>query len=314
MKPTSIIFLIVAAALILCGTVTCAVASAQAKAQDIALFENSDADGNYVAQYAVTGSSVNRIDLRLSEATVNIIGGAQSSYIEMYNFPTNSYRYSQTGGAVSLADSVDFTDLTSIFTLLSDGLKFDGMRQYFRFNSDNEREKIVNVYLSNTEAVKRLDITLGTGQIIMKGCNVAADFNLKINSGDCTVTESNGFSALNADIERGNFSYDGDLANGALRATLGTGNAQVRASRLNSRNVELVCNEGVVSYDGSERGSSYCPPKLDVSTASLQITAYRGNITVSFVGEFSPVNPDAPVTDTPATDVPTDTAEPAPAA
>ena len=66
MKPTSIIFLIVAAALILCGTVTCAVASAQAKAQDIALFENSDADGNYVAQYAVTGSSVNRIDLRLS--------------------------------------------------------------------------------------------------------------------------------------------------------------------------------------------------------------------------------------------------------
>ncbi len=309
MKPTSIIFLIVAATLILTGTAMCVIASRQAENDGIPLFESVNEQGDHVERETLAGSAVNRVVVRADHADIHIIGGAESSYLEMVNFSANSYQFTLSGNTVTVGDSLDITDLSSIMNVVSNGFQFGGLRQYIRFGYDDDRAKSINFYVSDTDAIKKFDISVNTGNVTIENLGITADYAVEIGKGDLTVSGTESFSAMTVHIKEGNLSLQSSMADGTLDVTLGRGSAQLTVSQLNSRKVDLIASNGMIRYNGTEKGPSMTLNPL-ISTASVRVVAEHGDVDFNTEGVYSPVNPDMP--ENAGTDTAQDTASSTP--
>jgi len=173
-KPTSIVFLVIAALMIIGGVITCSVA------EDIALTDNytlfpEETDGTHM-RYPFSAEDINKIELLLSDATVNIIGDSAETCIEFLNFREGLYTFSTVGKVITFDES---PDLESIFNAKG-GLSFSGIRNILRSKKNGDQEKIVNIHLTPTAAMKVISIKANN-------CNVQADrihtkFDLQISA------------------------------------------------------------------------------------------------------------------------------------
>ena len=84
MKPTSVIFIVVAVALIIAGTITCSVAQSNAEKDGIDIFSyNYNESGDLFDTVDFKAESINRIKLSLGRCDVHIIGGADRAEAEL---------------------------------------------------------------------------------------------------------------------------------------------------------------------------------------------------------------------------------------
>ena len=144
MKPTSIIFLCLSVLLVVGGIVTCYIASGMARDAGIELFEtSSDIEGNNIINNELDADGLNKVSLILKNADVAIHGGAESSYIELVNYGTNTYSYAVSNGILSVDESVGFLSLLN-FTDTS--VSFGGLRQYLKWRGKSGEPRSVNIY------------------------------------------------------------------------------------------------------------------------------------------------------------------------
>ena len=94
MKLGSIVGLIIAAILVVTGSILCIVGASNAKSEGRELFMQVDADGTRYVQDISTEVTKLSIDCKDTSITVN--GNAERSYIEFRNFNPNRYSVSAT--------------------------------------------------------------------------------------------------------------------------------------------------------------------------------------------------------------------------
>lgn len=182
MKPKSIISLIIAAALVLCGIITCTVASIKAKNSDVMLFPESDGSGNLV--YRVDLENITKLNITTEDADITVVGGAERSEIEIVNFNANYYKLSQSNGSLVF---VEVDDFLSMFKFWDNGFSFKGMRYILRFGDDAAGEKRVVVHLTDEDALRLADIKTSTGDISIEKCKLNAYYTLSSEGGHVSL-------------------------------------------------------------------------------------------------------------------------------
>ena len=164
MKPTSIIFIIVTIILACAGVLMCISAENMAKDQGIALFKQEhDGNNNYVETYDdIDEASLKKLVISLKNADINVYGGAEKSRIELINFSDNSYNLTASKTQITLSGIDGISGLINLDTFK---INFSGFRNYQNYLKYRNRQKTVNLYLSDAAEVIFIDIHTEEGNV-----------------------------------------------------------------------------------------------------------------------------------------------------
>lgn len=294
MKPTSIIFLIVSLAVVICGFATAGIASHLAVSQDIELGTVMAEDKNAYAEPEFDAQNVGKISISLDKATVNVIGGAEKSYIELVNFTDGMYAASSSNRVFTLSDSTDFTSLSGIVSMVTN---FKGLRSFVDYFGMRKLERTVNVYISGDYSVNAIDISLGEGTVNIKDNRTQTDYYVDIASGELNMINIGTPSAVKVEIGTGNVNLsDCDIE--YMSAVVKAGNVDATAqvnrfsvniesgdfnygcySALDSTNVKLATSVGTITVDGQALGGFM--QTGDAATGNIiDATVSVGDITI----------------------------------
>ena len=224
MKPSSLIYLLFAVAIILVGLFICSAASAAASANGSELFNSKQNDeGDLVFTYDFSADNVKKISIETLDADVKIEKTSGSSYIELINFADGSYTFSHTNRIVSVTNN---TNLSSILQFGTNGFHFDGLRHYLRGTVDTTRPKSVKVYVGSDSVLQSVVVSLQSGDFSIRNISVQCDYDISVTDGKTSVLSlynvgSLKFEGSNSDLEIKNADCDvfrGSLHNGSITA------------------------------------------------------------------------------------------------
>lgn len=294
MKPTSIIFLIVSLVVVLLGFATVGVANGLAASQDVELGMPAAEDGNYYAEPEYDAGTVGKISISLGEATVNVIGGSEKSYIELINFTEGMYASSSSNRVFTLSDSTELASFSSLISIVSN---FKGLRTFVDYFEMRDLERTVNVYLCDDYPVNAIDISLEKGTVNIKNNRTLTDYYVDIESGEFNMVDVGTTSVAKVEVELGNVRLD-DCDIEQMSVTVKTGNVQATAqvnrfnvniesgdfdyscySSMDATNVKLAASAGVITVDGNAVGGFM--QTSDAATGNMiNATVNVGDITV----------------------------------
>ncbi len=267
MKPTSIIFLIISLVLVILGFIVTGVAVRLGEADDIQLvIDTSAEEESRKFTYSYSADNIAKISLVLKNAEVNVIGGAETPYIELVNFPEGMYDFSSSNRVITVNDNIDFTSLSGIASIASN---FNGLRGFVNHFKTSKLEKTVNIYLCQEYPVNVIDCKAVSGQVNIENCISFADYNITVDSGTVTVNNVDTTSSLNINIKEGSASIaGGNIAK--LNATVEAGSLTVDAG-IDQMKVNISTGDFICNYPGS------------LDSTSLKLFSNVGKITIDGV-------------------------------
>ncbi len=295
MKPASIIFLIVSVILIVLGFVTTGVAMNLAPEGEKPVVEIEDKNIGYTAA-PIGIKDVEKIELKLKDANVNIIGGAEIPRVELFNFPEGLYSapLPENKQTFTVTDLSDFNSFSGVAAIASN---FGGLRSFVNYFKLAKYEKTVNIYLSADYPVNVISCSLESGNVTIEDCVGSADYNITLVSGDVTVKNVDTTSSVNVNISTGNLNLDGgDITD--LDAVIGTGSVYLGANIINADvaitagnmvcaypgsfdlvSGALVTKDGKITIDGIPFGAQKA--NLTVGEKSMDVTIEKGDIDIT---------------------------------
>ncbi len=305
MKPTSVISLIVAVLLVIAGLVTCIIAQNMANASGQFLF-SEERDDNYVQTVDLNESDISRISLIVEDAQINIIGRAQSSYIEFINYRENYYSLAINNRVLSFDE---IPDITSMLKFWENGFSFKGMRYIFNVNHrvEEDKQKIINIYLTNEKEIKIFDVTGKNCTVNLQNVTTGTDYNFvvdnltlnaknlrttsvfNVNAGEkespaktAKITmESAMIGSLNiaADQLDMNASIFRATSNATIRFQ--SGSTELTTVRpISQINFDITNPGGQILIDGESVSSPYIRTTPDTSSDHLIIETENGSVTI----------------------------------
>lgn len=291
MKPTSIIFLIVTVMLACGGILLCISAENMATDQGIALFrQEHDGNNNYIETYNnIDTETLRKLTVSLKDADINVYGGAESSRIELVNFGDNSYNI--TMGTTQLTiSSID--GISGLIDLDTFKINFDGFRNYPNYLKLRNKEKTVNIYLSDSAPLIFLELKTDAGNITISDIGIDCDYRISCGEGNISLSGITTGSTISIDSAK---KLDSDIKNVTARELIfsaeGTANVTLTACTIDHKidaeikngsftyyraegsfagyNVELYAPNGKISVFGKEYTAKYS--ELNVETALTPI-------------------------------------------
>lgn len=294
MKPTSIIFLIVSLVVVLLGFATVGVANGLAASQDVELGMPAAEDGNYYAEPEFDPETVGKISVALGEATVNVIGGAEKSYIELINFTEGMYASSSSNRVFTLNDSTELSSFSSIISMVSG---FKGLRTFVDYFGMRNLERTVNIYLCDDYPVNAIEISLEKGIVNIKNNRTLTDYYVDIESGELNMIDVGTTSVAKVEVKSGDVYLD-DCDIEQMSVAVKAGNVQATAqvnrfnvniesgdfdyscySSMDTTNVKLAASAGTITVDGNAVGGFM--QTSDAATGNvIDATVSVGDITI----------------------------------
>lgn len=186
MKPTSVIFLIVSILLACLGVLLCVTATSLATEQGVGIFAQvGDEDDNYVATEYFSEEELKKIVVKVSNVSVNVIGGAEESKIELVNFANGAYSVQAGRSTLQISDNAG---ISGIIDLENFKINFNGFRDYLPYIRNfvlglPQKEQVLNVYLTDDADLVNFNINVGSGDITVSGLNVDCDYKIVLESG-----------------------------------------------------------------------------------------------------------------------------------
>lgn len=281
MKPTSIIFLIVAAVLIGAGLLTCVFAQKTADAKGISIYASTvDENKNTVYDAPLDDYGITKFEIAVSGAEVNVIGGAESSHVELINFSEGMYSYTQSGKVVTVNET---PDIMSMLKFWENGFNFNGLRYFIRFGMPKAEEKVVNIYLTKDDEAKIIKISTSDAPVTIRNVNTATDYEIKVDGGDVIVANVRTSSSLSVTGKCGEINIDQSYLR-SFRADLTEGDVVASA---------LVCSNASVK---SALGDVSLGLSRDLALYNMRLSSESGTIKVGDAVKTSPyeMTSDAP--------------------
>lgn len=310
MKPTSVIFLIVAILLACVGFLLCMTATSLATEQGIGLFAQiGDEDDNYVATEAINEEDLKKIVVKVGNVSVNVIGGAEEARIELVNFLNNSYQIQAGRSTLQISDNSGISGIVDIDNFK---INFHGFRDYLHYISDYiagkpRKKQVLNIYLTDAADLVNFNITMGSGDLTVSYMNADCDYKIVLENGvvevDNVSTESSIQieSTVSSNIEIRNTVTD------ELRIMSPESECFIEISDTTfSRAMYVEAKSGDIVYDRVETDFSGLDVKFDAPGNTISV--FGTNYSDSYVEFNAPIEGvDDPVTPPETDPVPDDT-------
>lgn len=268
LKPASIIFLIVAAAIAIGGFTTMMVAEGIASAEGIELVNRADenGEGNFFT-YEYNSSNIGKIKMSVKAAEVNIIGNSDRAYIELINFPDGAYEFSDTNRMVNISNDTGIASLSGIASAV---MNFKGFRSLINNINIGSLEKTVNIYISNQSPLNIVEISVEKGNVNIKDCRTATDYLVTVGEGNVSAEGVVTTSTVESVVSDGQIRLSNSSMTN-LKLVIGSGNIDVSDSSVQV--LEASLKEGDFIYKGDSYGAG-----LDLYTAA-------GNVRVNGISK-----------------------------
>ena len=196
MKKRSKLFLIVAGVLVALGAVLCVVGYCVSFGTDEQILADSfGAEKGYTEYFG--SDDLDKIKLSVEDANINIIGGADSAYMEIINFNENLCSFSNNSSTVIFNQTPDFSSVSGFW---ESGISFKGLR-YFLFPGTGKGERVINIYLDSAQTVRCFDLCSVSGNITVSDIDTPTDYNIRVGSGSVTVKNVSTGSALSVESD-----------------------------------------------------------------------------------------------------------------
>ncbi len=253
MKPTSIIFLILAAILIVSGIIVCIIGGAVAGSDGVEILcDYTDADGNDITTHSLEEFSLTSINIDFKDANVNIIGQSVESYIEFKNINFAKYDFSINKKKLSL-ESISPFDVSSIIKFRENEGGFDGLRHYLHLNKYKNDISEVNIYLMPGQVIEDINITVKNGDITVKNMGNDPTYILTAKNGNVVFESTKTDSSVTVDVEKGNFTFNRSNAF-SIDLNINNGNGKFIADR--QFNYTCSCESGNIYLDDENIGDT----------------------------------------------------------
>ncbi len=193
MKPTSVIFLIVAVLIICLGVLLCITGNSMATDMGISIFaQTGDAENNFSTTETFESEELKKIVLNFTDVNVNVYGGAEEEKVELVNFTDGTYVYSLSKSTMQIYEN---SGITSFIDLDNFKIYFNGFRDYLHHYKYRDKQRSVNLYLKNEADIIKFDITTQSGNITVKDLSLGCDYKITTATGILTLenvtTDSN---------------------------------------------------------------------------------------------------------------------------
>ncbi len=283
MKPTSLIFLALAAVLIFTGWFTCSIASTMADAQGISIYEQSrNKKGDIVYVYNLSDQKLSKLSLNFTDVDVTIVGSAKSSYVELKNFEAYDYSVKLSGGTVTVDGTI--SGISSFIDMSGGGLRFKGLRYFFADKPLKGHKRSVTIYLSDVSSLKTLNLTLRNGNITLKNIwNETVDYNITVSEGNATFDQVVTTSIINANVSAGNITvsntkaktFNAGIVGGSLNVDTTNYAAEFLSYNVKTANSTLTYNDTAITEGqlkiATPSDIQQCLVKIDATDATVVI-------------------------------------------
>ena len=291
MKPTSLIFLALAAVLLFTGWFTCSIASTMADAQGVSIYEQSrNKKGDIVYVYNLSDQKLSKLSLNFTDIDVTIVGSAKSSYVELKNFNAYDYSAKLSGGSVTVDGTI--SGISSFIDMSGGGLRFKGLRYFFADKPLRGHKRSVTIYLSDASSIKTLNLTLRNGNVTLKNIwNETVDYNITVTVGSATFDQVVTTSIINANVSAGNITasntkaktFNAGIVGGNLNVDTTNYAAEFVSYNVKTANSTLTHNDTPIA-DGQLKIATpsdiqQCLVKIDATDATVIIKDNNTEIT-----------------------------------
>jgi hypothetical protein len=300
MKPTSIIFLIVAVVLMAAGLATCFIATNMAEDSGVLLYSQTlDENKNYVFTSDLSNIGTTKFEIEVKDCNVNIIGDSETSYVEIVNFKEGMYSYNITGKIITLDET---PSISAMLKFWENGFKFKGMRHIIKLGADSsleDKQKSVNVYLTKADEAKIINLRVENGDVNITSMYSQTDYDITLNGGDVRVASLRTTSNLLLKGDKCNLFVDQsfvrnltvDIGEGNIVSKyytfsnldihVDTGDVHIESTReVNNFNINLSSKEGHITFDGENLSGNYQNDN-EKGTGTIKITTDSANITLN---------------------------------
>lgn len=253
MKPTSIIFLILAAVLIIAGVVICLVGNSMASPNE-SLICDSVVDGNDITNYVLTEFDLMDIDINVKNAKVSIISNSEvrENHIEFKNINKVTYDLVINNHKLTLS-SVNPFNVSSMVKFRENESGFGGLRHYLFLNKYKGKECEITVYITPDTRLSNIKVHTKSGDIVMNGIVGNTKYDLSADKGNVTFDNINTLENVTANVKGGNFTFDHSKVND-LDFTIENGNGNFNVGYQYS--YVCQCVNGSIHLDGESLNDS----------------------------------------------------------
>ena len=264
MKPASVVVLILAALLVIGGTVLCFVGNSTAKKDGTDLFTQVRDGKPYMKQEFAAGK-ISKIELVITDATVNITGGDINSYIEFINYNPNMYNLDVTSQAISFEE---IGDVKSLFNIWENGFGFKGYRNILNFKAlkSGTGEKTVNIHLGDGSLISTVILKGENLKINVQNAEIKKDFKIDVVSAEIGINDFAAGASISVSADDVKLRFEA-VSCGSLNVNSQT--AAITSTASDIRNVTVNTGKGSVQIENASRGKQ---AEFDFTTKSGTIT------------------------------------------
>ena len=216
--------------------------------------------------YSVNEEKLTGIDITVTDATVNIIGGSSEGKVEVINFDENLYHMDNDAAKLTFKESSGYKQVLNFF---ESGFTFKGVRHIVRFNPPSG-EKIINIYLTNKNVLKNCYIQTGNGKISVEDMESNVTYRFTVQDGSVTMN---------------NVTTESDISLSALQSSdLSIVFNSVKAKNLSIESADAELKSSALSFEGGKINITHGSAQVDYIPASryfkLGVNA-NGKLTVN---------------------------------
>lgn len=253
MKPTSIIFIILAAVLIVAGIIVCLVGAGMAGNDNPLLCDKIDSEGNEITVHSLTEFDLTDIDISINNASVNIIGQSTSSYIEFKNINAVTYDFVINKHKLNL-NSVNPFNISSMVKFRENEGGFGGLRHYLYLNRYSKKVSEINIYITPEQELTGIRVHTEKGDITVKNVISDTSYDLSAVTGNVIYEGNTTSQTLTVNVKKGNFTFSNSSVS-PLDFVIENGNGKFTLDR--QYNLSCQCESGKIYLDDANVGESY---------------------------------------------------------
>ncbi|MBR4881587.1 MAG: DUF4097 family beta strand repeat protein [Clostridia bacterium] len=253
MKPTSIIFMILAAILIVVGVIICIVGGSMAGNDNPLLCDVVDAEGNEITTYSLSEYDLSDISIDIKNAEVNIIGQSTENYIEFKNINTVTYDFVINKHKLDLS-TVNPFNISSMVKFRENEGGFSGLRYYLYLGRYKEKVSQINIYVTPELALDSIKVSVKNGDITVKNMISDTEYDLTAVKGNVVCENTATAAALTVNTNKGNFTFNTSDVK-SLDFVIENGNGKFILNK--QYNFSCQCTSGKIYLDDENIGESY---------------------------------------------------------
>lgn len=267
MKPGSIIVLIIAVVLVIAGVVTCLAGASMAKnnGREQELFTQYR-DGMTYCRRDFKSSDVTRIEIKATDAKINITGGAPTSYVEVKNYDPSRDTLTINQSSVRIEESTG----ESAMKFWENGFSFfKGFRNLFNSltSKKSSGEKEINVYLGDKTSVSVIDIETKNCSVSVDGIAVTDKF--KTTSEKCVLSVRNSIAAAAVSVESASAKIELDSVTSELLDVKSSDEIDLVTVGCSFKNTAVTVKDGKIDLQNVPGGEKTA---YDISSKSGTVT------------------------------------------